>query len=41
MKAIIFDQSEKLHFENVNIPTPKAHECLIKIMASGFNPIDY
>jgi NADPH:quinone reductase-like Zn-dependent oxidoreductase len=41
MNAIIFDQREQLHYENVSTPIPKAHELLIKIIASGFNPIDY
>ncbi|MEA9414812.1 NADP-dependent oxidoreductase [Flavobacterium sp. PL02] len=41
MKAIIADKEGKLHLENVNTPTIKEGELLIKIIASGFNPIDY
>ncbi|MCV9928603.1 NADP-dependent oxidoreductase [Flavobacterium sp. LS1R49] len=41
MKAIIADKDGKLHLKNVNIPTIKEDELLIKIIASGFNPIDY
>ena len=41
MKAIIADQEGKLHLENVTAPTIKDEELLIKIIASGFNPIDY
>lgn len=41
MKAIIVDKEGRLHLENVNTPIIKADEVLIKIVASGFNPIDY
>lgn len=41
MKAIIADNMGRLHLENVNVPTIKQEELLIKIVASGFNPIDY
>lgn len=41
MKAIIADKMGRLHLENVNGPTIKQEELLIKIVASGFNPIDY
>jgi alcohol dehydrogenase len=41
MKAIIADKEGKLHLEKVNSPTVKEGELLIKIIASGFNPIDY
>jgi alcohol dehydrogenase len=41
MKAIIADKEGKLHLENVNAPIIKEGELLIKIIASGFNPIDY
>ncbi|MCV9933927.1 NADP-dependent oxidoreductase [Flavobacterium sp. LS1R47] len=41
MKAIIADKEGKLHLENVNVPAIKQDELLIKIVASGFNPIDY
>jgi alcohol dehydrogenase len=41
MKAIIADKEGKLHLENVKTPTVKEGELLIKIIASGFNPIDY
>lgn len=41
MNAIVFDEREHLHLEHVSSPIPKANELLIKIIASGFNPIDY
>lgn len=41
MKAIIADKEGKLNLENVNTPIIKEDEVLIKIVASGFNPIDY
>lgn len=41
MKAIVLDGDNKLHLEEVSTPVPKAGELLIKIIASGFNPIDY
>lgn len=41
MKAIIFDKRELLHIENIATPIPKNNELLVRIIASGFNPIDY
>jgi alcohol dehydrogenase len=41
MKAIIFNNTELLHIENIATPIPKENELLVKIIASGFNPIDY
>lgn len=41
MKAIVLDGENKLHLQEVCTPVPKAGELLIKIIASGFNPIDY
>lgn len=41
MKAIIFDNTDQLHLEDINTPIPKADELLVKIVASAFNPIDY
>jgi NADPH:quinone reductase-like Zn-dependent oxidoreductase len=41
MKAIIFDERELLHIENIAIPIPNDNELLVKIIVSGFNPIDY
>lgn len=41
MKAIIVNKEGILELENVDRPTIKEEELLIKIIASGFNPIDY
>jgi len=41
MKAIVLDGENMLHLEEVSTPVPKTGELLIKIIASGFNPIDY
>jgi alcohol dehydrogenase len=41
MEAIILDERDQLHVESVLTPIPKANELLIRIVASGFNPIDY
>lgn len=41
MKAIILQNETELIEAEVSNPKPKAHEVLIQIKASGFNPIDY
>ncbi|SFN22083.1 NADPH:quinone reductase [Chryseobacterium oleae] len=41
MKAIILDENFQLKEAEIEKPTPKSHEVLIRIKASGFNPIDY
>jgi len=41
MKVIILQEQTKLIESDWPIPIPKAHEILIQIKASGFNPIDY
>lgn len=41
MKAIILDENFQLKEAEIEKPTPKSHEVLIQIKASGFNPIDY
>ncbi|MDN3694575.1 NADP-dependent oxidoreductase [Chryseobacterium tructae] len=41
MKAIILNKNFKLEDGFTEKPQPKAHEVLIQIKASGFNPIDY
>ncbi|WP_313386563.1 NADP-dependent oxidoreductase [Chishuiella sp.] len=41
MKAIILNKNNLLEETFVEQPIPKSNELLIKIIASGFNPIDY
>lgn len=41
MKAIILENQTTLLEGEFAMPQPKAHEVLIEIKASGFNPIDY
>ncbi|RWX01388.1 NADP-dependent oxidoreductase [Flavobacterium cerinum] len=41
MKAIVLNNKGDLNLEEVLIPMPKDNEVQVKIMASGFNPIDY
>lgn len=41
MKAVILNKNFKLEDGFTEKPQPKAHEVLIQIKASGFNPIDY
>ncbi|SDL58041.1 NADPH:quinone reductase [Pedobacter sp. ok626] len=41
MKAIILNDLGELHLETITEPSPLANELLIKIISSGFNPIDY
>ncbi|MDQ0065844.1 NADP-dependent oxidoreductase [Chryseobacterium lathyri] len=41
MKAIALNKNFQLEDAVIEKPTPKNHEVLIRIKASGFNPIDY
>lgn len=41
MKAIILNENFQLEEAEIEKPTPKNNEVLIRIQASGFNPIDY
>ncbi|MBF4515767.1 NADP-dependent oxidoreductase [Flavobacterium sp. ANB] len=41
MKAIVLHNNNEFLLEEVVIPQPKDSQILVKIMASGFNPIDY
>ncbi|WP_426477386.1 NADP-dependent oxidoreductase [Chryseobacterium sp. CBSDS_008] len=41
MKAVILNKNGKLEDGFVEQPQPKSNEVLIRIKASGFNPIDY
>lgn len=41
MKAIVLQNSGEFLLEEVAIPQPKDSQIQVKIMASGFNPIDY
>lgn len=41
MKAIILNKNFRLEDAEIEKPGPKDHEVLIRIKASGFNPIDY
>lgn len=41
MKAIVLNNNGELNLEEVLIAMPKYNEVQVKIMASGFNPIDY
>lgn len=41
MKAILLNEANQLVDVVLPTPTPKADELLIRIVASGFNPIDY
>lgn len=41
MKAVVLNEKGDLSLMDLAIPSPKANEVLIKIIASGFNPIDY
>ncbi len=41
MKAVILNKNFKLEDGFTEKPQPKTHEVLIRIKASGFNPIDY
>ncbi|KUJ62386.1 alcohol dehydrogenase [Flavobacteriaceae bacterium CRH] len=41
MKAIVLQNSNEFGLEDVAIPQPKENQIQVKIVASGFNPIDY
>lgn len=41
MKAILLNEANELLDAKVPTPEPKADEVLVRIVASGFNPIDY
>lgn len=41
MKAIVLNNNGDINLEEVLIAKPKNNEVQVKIMASGFNPIDY
>ncbi len=41
MKAIVLQENREFKLETVVIPQPESHQIQVKIMASGFNPIDY
>lgn len=41
MKAIILNENNELKDENIDLRPISPHEVKIKIIASGFNPIDY
>lgn len=43
MRALILDDYEVAQFRSaqIDIPAPKAGEVLVRIKASGVNPIDY
>lgn len=41
MKAIVLQENRKFQLEDVEIPQPEDHQIQVKIIASGFNPIDY
>lgn len=41
MKAIVLQENREFRLETVEIPKPESHQIQVKIMASGFNPIDY
>lgn len=41
MKAIILQENRELQFGTVPAPQPETEQIQVKIIASGFNPIDY
>lgn len=41
MKAIVLQENREFKLETVAVPQPESHQIQVKIMASGFNPIDY
>jgi NADPH:quinone reductase-like Zn-dependent oxidoreductase len=41
MKAIVLQENREFRLETVAIPKPEPNNIQVKIMASGFNPIDY
>ncbi|WP_343694384.1 NADP-dependent oxidoreductase [Flavobacterium sp.] len=41
MKAVVLQQNLEFRLENVETPQPEDSQIQVKIIASGFNPIDY
>lgn len=41
MKAILLKENNEFRLETAEIPKPEANQIQVKIVASGFNPIDY
>ena len=41
MKAIVLQENREFKLEDLEIPQPDAYQIQVKIIASGFNPIDY
>jgi alcohol dehydrogenase len=41
MKAIVLQENREFQLENVDIPQPENNQIQVKIIASGFNPVDY
>lgn len=41
MKAVVLQENREFLLEEVTIPQPEEHQIQVKIIASGFNPIDY
>ena len=41
MKAIVLQENWEFRLEDLEIPQPEAYQIQVKIIASGFNPIDY
>ncbi|RKR04944.1 alcohol dehydrogenase [Flavobacterium sp. 90] len=41
MKAIVLQQNREFLLEEIEIPQPENNQIQVKILASGFNPIDY
>jgi NADPH:quinone reductase-like Zn-dependent oxidoreductase len=41
MKAVILQENREFKLETVAIPQPERNQIQVKIIASGFNPIDY
>jgi alcohol dehydrogenase len=41
MKAIVLQENQEFRLEDLETPQPEAYQIQVKIIASGFNPIDY
>lgn len=41
MKAVVLQENREFLLQNVEIPQPEDNQIQVKIIASGFNPIDY
>lgn len=41
MKAIVLQQNNEFLLEEIEIPQPESNQIQVKIIASGFNPVDY